>query len=95
MRKFFTIAILALSINGFTQQWTNKAPMPTTRGGASAAVVNNIIYVIGGGDDKAQLPFPSNLSSQPSHMFFFLPTLGLSIIKVTATTISGAKNNLI
>ena len=69
MRKFFTIVILALSINGFTQQWTNKAPMPTTRGGASAAVVNNIIYVIGGGNEKFEPPYLQIYHRRLAHTF--------------------------
>jgi len=48
MSKFLTIAIIALSINAFAQQWSMKTPMPTARHAPGVAIVNDIIYVIGG-----------------------------------------------
>jgi energy-converting hydrogenase Eha subunit A len=50
-RSLFLSAVAAFGFTSATiaQQWSTKAPMPTSRVGIGAAVVNNIIYVIGGG----------------------------------------------
>jgi N-acetylneuraminic acid mutarotase len=55
MKKIFTIAILAFSINAFSQQWTTKTPMPEAIQTSGVAVINNIIYVIGGSNEITPL----------------------------------------